>query len=268
MQVKNFSELKARFMKIKRRQMATAVMVVLTVLLVVLTVLEFFAVIRVTNIVIKGESPYTNEELLKIVGVEKGNFMYSFDKDDIETEILEQAPYIKNVNVSRLFTRLVVKVEADTAKYYLKISDNSNEYYILSSDLRVLECRNNVASIKEQGLVYIELPHLAICSVGRYIEYTEPEKCGYVKENLDYFSTEKYADTITAIGLSSRFDDCYVDFYGRCRVVFGKPENIEYKIGEATKILEDLSEVGNVPYLIINVSDPEKKFYSIPESLD
>ncbi len=269
MQIKKFSELKARFMKIKRRQIAAAVMAVLTALLVVLAVLEFFRLIKVTNIVVKGESPYTNEEIIAFSGVEKGAYSYSFDKDDIETKLLDSAPYLRKVKVYRVFTRLVIKVEADTAKYYLKISDKTNEYYVLSSDLRVLECSSNIESIKEKELIYLELPHLAICSVGRFIEYDEPEKCGYVKENLDYFSSEEYKDTVTAIGLSSRFDDCYVDFYGKCRVIFGKPDNIEEKIRLATKYLENLYNKGeSIKYLIIDVSNPDKTILTPSESLD
>ena len=268
MQVKKFSELKARFMKIKRRQIAATVMVTLTALLVVLAVFEFFRLIKVTNIVVKGESPYTNEEIIAFSGVEKGEYSYFFDKDDIETKLLDSAPYLREVKVYRIFTRLVIKVKADTAKYYLQISDKTNDYYILSADLRVLECESNIASIKEKKLIYLELPHLAICSVGRFIEYDEPEKCGYVKENLDYFSTDEYKDTITAIGLSSRFDNCYVDFYGKCRVIFGKPENMEMKIKKATDILGNFSEDENIRYLIIDVSDPDKAIYSMPESLD
>ena len=255
-------------MKIKRRQIATVVMVVLTVLLVVLAAFEFFWMIKVTNVVVKGESPYTEEEIIEFAQVKKGDYSYSFDKDDIETKLLEAAPYLKEVKIYRVFTRLVIKVEADTAKYYLRISDKTNEYYILSSDLRVLECSSNISSIKERKLTYLELPHLAICSVGRFIEFDEPEKCGYVKENLDYFSSGEYDGTVTAIGLSSRFDDCYVDFYGKCRVIFGKPENIEKKIKKATDILANFSSGENIKYLIIDVSDPDKAIYSLPESFD
>ncbi len=268
MQVKKFSELKARFMKIKRRQIAATVMVVLTALLVVLAVLEFFWLIKVTNIVVKGESPYTNQEIVDFAGVEKGEYSYSFDKDDVEEKILDSAPYLREVKVYRVFTRLVIKVESDTAKYYLRISDKTNEYYILSADLRVLGCSSNIESIKEKELIYLELPHLAICSVGRFIEYDEPEKCEYVKEILDYFSSDEYKDTITAIGLSSRFDNCYVDFYGKCRVVFGKPENIEKKVKKATEILQIFSSGQEVRYLIIDVSDPDKAIYSMPENLE
>ena len=268
MQVKKFSELRAKFMRVKRRQAATVLMVVLTVLLVVAAILEFFMIVRITNIVVKGDSPYTYEEILKISEIEKGDFMYSFDKDEIETKVLENAPYIKKVKVSRFFTRLVVKLEADTAKYYIKISDKSSEYYILSNDMRVLECRNNLASIKEEGLIKLELPHLAMCSVGSYIEYSDPDKCGYVKENLDYFFGQDYSDSITAIGLSSRFGDCYVDFYGKCRIILGKPENQEQKIRDAMLIIEEFSKKEGAEYVIINVSDPNKYFWSVPESLD
>ena len=268
MQFKKFSELKARFVKIKRRQIAATVMVALTALLVVLAVFEFFWLIRVTNIVVKGESPYTNEKIIDLSDVEIGDYSYSFDKEDIEAKILNAAPYLREVRVYRIFTRLVIDVKADVAKYYLRISDKTNEYYILSDDLRVLECSSNIASIKEKELIYLELPHLAICSVGRFIEYDEPEKCGYVKENLDYFSSKEYKNAITAIGLSSRFDDCYVDFYGKCRVIFGKPENIEMKIKKATYILANFSEDESVRYLIIDVSNPDKAIYSMPEALD
>ena len=88
-----------------------------------------------------------------------------------------------------------------------------------------------------------------------FISYDDPqsvkEKCEYVKEILDYFSSDEYKDTITAIGLSSRFDNCYVDFYGKCRVVFGKPENIEKKVKKATEILQIFSLMHHPCFFLI-----------------
>ncbi len=272
---KKLSTVKQKVLGIKldRRKIATVFMVVLTVLLFVAAVWGLFLIQRVKKVVIKGASPYSLEEIMEFAEVEYGEFLFSYDTDELEEKILSGGPYIKEVKVRRYwFSKMVITVESDTAHYYMKITENAKDCYLLSKDLRVLDYRSSAELLKGSGLVYLELPYadLATCSVGQYVEYDTEGKNAYVKETLEYFYSQDYAGAITAVGLKSRFEGTYIDFYGKCRIVLGTPQNIELKMSRAYEILteEEKFDESYRGYLIINVSDPKTPITSKPEKLD
>jgi len=276
MQIKKLSQLKEKVMSIKleRRKTATVVMVVLTVLLFVAAVWGLFSVQHIKKVVIKGDHPYRVSEIMNAAEIDYDEFLFSKDPDEIESKILEKLPYIREVKVTRLwFSKIVIKVESDKDHYYMKLTENSNDCFILSKDLRVINYKSSVDSLKDSSLVYIELPYLDIetCVLGKTVEYGQADKNKYVKEMLDYFYGQEYAEAITAIGLKSKFEGAYIDFYGKCRIIFGKPDikNIDNQMRLAYEILEERHIDGDyIGFIKIDVSDGTRAIVSEPDSFD
>jgi len=276
MQIKKLSQLKEKVMsiKLKRRKAATVLMVVLTVLLFVAAVCGLFSVQHIKKVVVKGESPYSLSEIMDAGEIEYDEFLFSKDPDEIEAKILEKLPYIREVKVTRYwFSRLVIKVEADTAHYYMKLTENAKDCFILSKDLRVVDYKSDIDSVDGSGLIYIELPYMDLdtCVLSKPVEYGQADKNAYVKEFLDYFYGQDYAEAITAIGLKSKFEGAYIEFYGKCRIIFGKPDikNIDNQMRLAYEILEERHVDGDyIGFMKIDVSDGTRAIVSEPESLD
>ena len=253
-----------------KRLLGASFIVILTALVSALCVWGLFSVQHIRRIVVKGESHYSDEQIVNASRLEYGELLYSVDTDEIEKNILEGAPYVRQVSVKRrFFSRVVIKLESDSAKYYIKISDSSKDCYILSEDLRVIDYRNSDDGLAESGLIFLELPHLRRCNMCQYVEYGEEGKTAYVKEMLEYFNGSSFAKALTDIGLSSRFDDVYIVLYGKCKIFFGGTNDIEKKLELVKRTLEthglDNLSVG---YTEINVSDPSEIVVSHPESID
>jgi len=276
MQIKKLSQLreKVKSIKLERRKAATVVMIVLTVLLFVAAVWGLFLVQRIKTVKIKGESPYSLNEITDAAEIEYDEFLFSLDPDEAETKILEKLPYIREVKVTRYwFSRVVIKVASDEPYYYIKIKETATDCFILSKDLRVIDHKSSIASLEGSGLIFLELPYKDIytCDMGKKIEFHPDSDVSYVNEFLEYFHSRDYAPAITAIGLKSRFEGGYVDFYGKCRIIFGKPDikNIGNQMKMAYGILEERHVDGDyIGFMKIDVSNGKTAFVSEPESLD
>ena len=263
---KRFTDL----LKRKKRVIAVALIVLLTAFVCALVVWGLFSVQHVRKIVVKGSEHYTDEQIVAASEIAYGEPLFSLDTDTVEKNILENAPYVKEVRVTRtFFSRVVVRVKEDTAKYYIRIADDAKDVYVLSDDLRVIDYKNTDEGLERTGLIFLELPSLKRCNMCRYVEYGEEGKNDYVKELLEYYEKSSFAQAITDIGLASRFDDTYIVLYGKCKIIFGGINDVERKLELVRSTLEthglDNLSVG---YTVINASDPSRITVSHPESID
>ena len=267
--LKKLSELWQKIIALPKRRLAVWLVVILSAITAVFVLRGFFDIQHVVWIGVGGDSPYSDEEIVAASGVEYGQQLFSLDTHEIEQNILKSKPYIREVRVSRwFFCYLRINVVADSARYYIQISKSTEEYYLLSEDLRVLDCRYSKEGFEEAGLVYLELPELKTCNMGRFIEYGEEGKNEFVLDIINYLNSQEYGDMISAIGLPGRFDGAYVTFYGRCRIILGKPTDIELKMERARKHIDVLSGVPNIGFLEIDVSREGETLVSYPEKLD
>lgn len=267
--LKKLSELWQKIIALKPRRLAIWLVVALSAFAAVFVFRGLFDIQRVVWIGVNGESPYSDEEIVAASEVEYGQQLFSLEPEKIEQNILKSKPYIREVRVSRwFFCYLRINVVADSPKYYIQISESTEEYYLLSEDLRVLDCRYSKESLEEAGLVFLELPDLKTCNMGQIIEYGEEGKNEFVLDIINYLNSQEYGNMITAIGLPGRFDGAYVTFYGRCRILLGKPTDIELKMDRARKHIDVLSGNGNIGFLEIDVSRDGETLISYPEKLD
>lgn len=235
--MKIIEDLKGKAKNISRRKLATGFVVVLTVLLVILAVSGIFSIQNVNKIEIRGESIYSDEELISASGVNYGEPLFSVNTKEVEKKIQADKPYLREVRVTRrFFSRLVIEVVCDTPKYYVGLSGSTDGVYLLSDEMRVLDYVSR-AEAKKTSAVYLELPEIDSCTVNHAVKLVDPEKTQYVYELIDHFESQDYADKISAIGLKSQFDGIYIEFSRKCRIVLGDSQNIDKKMLEAERII-------------------------------
>ncbi len=267
--LEKLTELWQKIRSVSKRGLAVGFTVAVTLLLVALTLWGLFDFQHAYFIRVHGDSPYTDDEIIEAAGIERGQLLFSTDPEQAEKNILKNKPYIREVRVTRwFFSFLNIKVVADKAKYYLQISKSTEEYYLLSEDLRVIDCRYSKEGFDELGLVRLELPELKTCNMGQPVEYGDEGKNEFVREIMDYLARQEYSDMITEIGLPGRFDGAYLTFYGRCRIILGKPDDIELKLERAQRHIDTIAQGGHVGYLIVDVSREGETLVTYPEALD
>ena len=199
------------------------------------------------------ENPYTEEELFIGLGIEKGMGLYAFDAGEAERKAEYNLPYFKEIKVSRRWPGTVVaKVVLEKPEFYCEISDN---LYIVSSDLKVLEYTTDARKIKINSLIYLETSGIHNCIVGEELGLENDSK-EIISELLPKLEEYGMSDNITSLDVSDRFN---IEFmYDTVYLVkLGDIKNLDAKMHYLSKIVEDRE--GNIGGGIIDLSNVSKK---------
>lgn len=237
-----------------------AVLVLIIAGLVAINVVSF---IKGGVILVGGESPYSDEEIIRASGINSRLLLFA-DTRKAEQSLLESKPYLRKVNVEKLLCFVVITVKADKPAYYII---NDGESFILSEDMRVIDCMASAADARSTGAVRLELPDLSVLKVGYPVEYDADGKNAYVEEMLELIRSKDYAPYVTEIGLAGRYDDVYITFYGKCRIFLGSIGDFEEKMRIAETILEDNRD-SIYSCAVVNVSVPDRPTFRPVDSLD
>lgn len=221
---------------------------VVTIVFLIVCAMVF---LKVKNIEISGNKIYTTEELMEYVPINLEDNIYSFDANKIESDIKTAFPYIKEVNVVRdLPTKVKITVTEEKAYYAANIA---NDAYILSSDLKVLECKQNTTAA-ELGLTEISLSNVRRCIVGSYMEFVSTRDSDALNALYDNFKANYIQKKIKSVDFSSRFDITF-NYDDRFQVYIGDTDNLEIKMRFLIRVIDELEPDAKGT---INVSNPRE----------
>ena len=111
-----------------------------------------------------GAFPYSDEEMLEGLGIKTGQQLYGFDVKEAQDNAIYNLAYIKDIKLSRRWPSTVVaKVELENPSFYVSVSD---DLYILSDNLKVLERTGNVEKIEVSSLILLQAGKIDNCIVG------------------------------------------------------------------------------------------------------
>ncbi len=226
------------------------------VLLFLFVSLIFLAVciavfLKVNEITVQGNERYSYEEIIEHVPINMGENIYAFDAERIENEILTNLPYIGKVEVNRdLPTTVEVLVTEETPYYATELAGDS---YILSSNLKVLECRRNTKA-ETLGMVPIKLSNVRRCLVGSNIEFVSDRNLAALTALYNGFVENEITDKIKSIDFDSRFD-ITINYDGRFKVYVGDTDNINLKLKFLISIIDELEPNSTG---VIDVSNPQE----------
>lgn len=257
--MRKLSEVFGSKLNIPKRAIANIFVSFMTVILAILSVNGIFASQRVRWIFILGQdddSLYTESEIIEASGIEYGQPLFSSDTETAQKNICKNKPYISEAVIRPwVFSIMTVRVKYDTPEYYINDED---KYYVLSGDLRILECVYSKDSLSGMDLVKLELPDNKTYRLGQVVTYgpqKEQEKYEFVRELIDSLKKSEYGDLITEIGIPNRFDGTYITFSDKCRIILGEPGNIDLKITYAVALLQKNTSDGYDGCCEINVAD-------------
>jgi len=226
----------------RRRRITMAIITFMSILLamgmIIGCAMLFF---RVKNIVVEGAATYGEAEISSASGIAFDSSLYSLDKDAIRQSIIMNYPYVRSVRVvRRLPTTIALIVTEDVPVYFFALSD---EYYVLSEDLRVLERTTDRTALLSRWPDLVELATLPVRTaiVGKELEFISTTAFDYAHAMLDLFLNSDIADHITYIDFSSRFD-VKVTYDDRLTIEFGSVDNLEMKLNFALNIMETIDE--------------------------
>ena len=118
----------------RNRGRFSALYKLLSVLIILMGCVVFF---RVSTVEITGDSPYTEEEIRRVSGVEQGDNLFTLNKYQISSRIYTQLPYIGTVNFERKYPdTFVIHVTASVPVAWI---ESGGSRWLMDTDCKLLE---------------------------------------------------------------------------------------------------------------------------------
>lgn len=135
--------------RMSRRARAVVTVLSLLVMVAVAILLCVFLLFKVGEIEVTGDSPYTNEDIIRICGVKKGDNLYFLSKKEIAETLQTELPYIERAEIVQKIPS-TLEIEVTAAKVAACFKDGDSYLYISESN-KILE-RN---AAKKEGVMEI-----------------------------------------------------------------------------------------------------------------
>ena len=211
-------------------------------------VLVFFSV---DEIEVRGDAPYSSEELISVSGIEKGDRLYYLREKQIKKELLECLPYLEDVEIKAYFPGKVV-IEAKALEVVL-VSKHESGYCALDGDMRFLEVVENIGDLSGARSIFLETKSGFSGAVGEVGQCEEKE---LVCELLAELANFEYFESVNKIIIRDRHDVSFV-FSGNCRIALGNTQNMSEKLSLALKIYNS-ADFDKENYSVIDVTNEKK----------
>ena len=215
-----------------KRKVRRVLFYVITILVLVSVccVLSLTVFFKIDEIEVEGKTRYNADEIISSSMINKGDNLILCNTAPGEKNIWEKYPYIETVDIhKRLFNKIVITVKEAVPT---SIIESEGKYVLLSESGKIIDIdskrQNNVPIILGAKL---ETPKLS-----SEIKYKNESVEDYIDQILE--GAEKYKlGTIETIDISN-LAKIYLERKNGLRIMLGAPENIDYKLKTAQKIIE------------------------------
>lgn len=231
----------------------------ITVLGLLLLILPAF---RVKEIVVEGNSFYSDEQIIAYAGISIGEEVLAVDVNAAIDRILEACPYVNGVSVrSKSPTTICIEVKEKSNLMYTAFN---GKYVAFDDVFTVVSESGDAAAYKD--LLFVELPPIAALSVGGQIHFAnEKTDMSYVCELIEALRQKGDLDLVSAIDFSQKYTVSYV-LQEKYRVVLGKVGELDTKFLLVDHIL--LEKEDRDAYAVVDVSSIEKPTYRVVSASD
>ena len=149
---------------------------------------------RVNTVVVAGQSPYTDEEIIGAAGVKQGDNLFTLNKFRMGNSVVRSLPYIDDVNFQRKFPdTLVIQVTQCRAVAVIR---SSGEYWLMDAKGKLLE--RGDASLAEGKAEVLGLTPLApAVGTSLVVSAEEQSKLDRLKELLAAIDAREMTGSLT-----------------------------------------------------------------------
>lgn len=228
------------------------IMFFLVIVAVIFVMSVFF---RVSDIQVRGNSHYTDEEIIRAIDIEEGDNLFFFDRFAALSRVFAKLPYIDEVTVERsLPNRVIITVTESQALAYIVLGE---ENWTIDHNCKVLGKANDD---ELRGLIPILGISPGTLMIGETLETADGDEqiVDFIAAVLEQLEGR---GLYTRVGRVDFSDPEQVEFTlgDKYTVRIGNSSAIDYKFGMLISVLSQLLE-GDVG--IINVSDGNTAHFS------
>ncbi len=216
----------------RKRRRRNWILFYMSLFLVVVTagiVLSLTVLFHVDEIMVTGESRYTQEEIVQVSQLKTGENLFMTDTRGAAERIQSSLPYVGSVRISRkLPGTLVIQVDdvvvAGAVQY-------NNGYLVVGANGKALE----QVSYLPEGCASIVGAKLSQAEIGKTVKYADEEQTELIQK-LTMAAEENELDKVTQIDISDPYNVKLV-YDNRIVLAFGLPTDLEYKVRFAQSVL-------------------------------
>ncbi len=256
---------KAEILKIrKRRKRILGSVIFVFSAAIILSVLAF-VFCRVETVTVKGDSPYSHDEIRNTLSQSLGRSMFTVDTDSLEDYIETILPYTDNVRISKKFPKTLT-VKSETAKKVFAVELSERMFAVTDKKLKLLEAGTAVPP----GAIPVECNGITTYEIGKPLDFSskageDPSK-SILTEIKEAADNEELKD-ISLINISD-LDAVYFIYDGRILVRLGSGSNIADKISLAKKTLDEENKLSPAQYGSLDLSINKKAVFSPDDAED
>lgn len=218
----------------RRRNMPVYVFFVFVLVLAIGVTLSVTLFFNINTIMVKGESDYQNEDIIRISGIEKGDNLVRLDAAEAENKILASMVYIEEADVKKKYPD---KLEINVVKSQVAACISCDGGFLLVSKKgKILD----KVSEADKSLIRIDGFEASDESLGSYLKSSDSQKDSIVIELLEsVFSKEK--QRIKSIDMSDKYE-ILINYEDRIVFEMGNSNDIKYKLNLADTVLNDMND--------------------------
>lgn len=226
--VKIKEPLSKRQRKIRNIVVSAAIMGVVLIVGVILSLTVLFTC---ENIEVQGVTKYKQEDVINKSGLTTGENLFLSDRTTAENNIKKAFPYIEEVKVSvKVPNTMEISVTEAVPAYFIK---DGKDYIVISDKGRLLEHTDVVTG----SVPVITGCKLTSNKIGDYAEVADQTVMPVLNDIAASLINNKVKG-IKEINLSD-MANVKLNYEDRINIILGVPENIDYKIRIAMKIINE-----------------------------
>ncbi len=249
-QNKTLARYYAKKKKIKKRREVVFYTILVTLLISVITVLSLTVFFNINKITITGNDFYSNKQIIKVAGLEKGDNLFRLNKFKIIEHLKQELPYLDTVEIDRHLP-VSIEIKVTECEPFLSIN-TSKTSYLVDSSLKVLEKTDTPPTT----LAQVKGFKVKKAEVGDYITDTKG-----AEKHLKQLCSELYkqfgAGKVTKIDIKTTYD-IKVTYEDRVKIKLGTLENLEQKLSLVNYVLNENSKNEHAS---IDVSSGTRAYY-------
>ena len=221
--------------KVKRRSPWHGPMVLVLLFFVVILVMSL--AFRVSKIEVINASEYTDEEIIRASGVERGANLFFVDRFKAASMIFSDLPYMDTVSITRqLPNKIVIQAEGSAPAAYMVIDE---EYWLLDRSGKMLGTTDSLTAGEYPEIRSLE-PMTVLEGEDMLVEGTNAERLAVLQTILPALRAEDVSSLVEWIDLrdpanpSLRYD-------GRLTVYLGAEGEMLYRIAMLKNVVSQLT---------------------------
>jgi cell division protein FtsQ len=215
----------------KHRRLTFMLVFFVFMLVTIGTVVSIIVFFKVDKLEVQGKTIYSNEQIISISGIKKGQNLLGINKKAAVFAICNKLPYIKSADIElQPLSTVIIRIVQDEP---ISIAENNKQFIIFDKNMKVLEVLQND---NKRNLTLIKGLNIKSNEVGNPLQaasqqlklltsfYNAVEKNNFDKSKINSFDiTDEYQ-------LIIRYDN-------RIDVLIGSETNIDFKLKMAKYLL-------------------------------